>query len=124
MNKGSFGELILTTKTNLNGMLKYEWINFKKYAEIHFKYLKIKHLVHHWNGWLMEVTLHMNNGPYVEFQNFITKNNLIEFVQNNGYDSFVNQIELKKYNNDNNDNSELCEDKINNNDELQINIEI
>ena len=103
MNNKSFGELRLVSKTNLNGMLLCEWVNFKKYAEIHFKYLKIKHLIHHWNGWLEETTLHFSNGKYVEFQNFFTKNNLIKFVEDNGYSEFINNHDS------------LCEDKINNN---------
>jgi len=121
MKNESFGELILTTKTNLNGMLKCEWINFKKYAEVHFKDLKITHLVHSWNGWLMEIILRKNNGAYLEFQNFITKDNLIEFVKNNGYDAFVDKIEsnknIQKDDEDNNNDDDL-------NCEFQLNIEI
>jgi hypothetical protein len=127
MNNESFGELILTTRTNLNGIFKYEWINFKKYAEVHFKYLKIKHLVHPWNGWLMEVILRKNNGAYLEFQNFITKQNLIDFIQASGYDSFVNKIKLKTIkqdSDDDNNDKKLCKNKMTADLELEIDIEI
>jgi len=94
MNTILFGEIKLLIKGNLWGILEYEWKNFKRYAKDNFEYLKITHLSNFNFDEQTEIILYLSNNNSIKFKNLIVEKNLIKFIQDNGYNQFVNKIKL------------------------------
>lgn len=93
MSTKKFGTIVLYTKEILGGILKYEWKQFEEYATVNFKYLGVldtnypKNYPNNYPD--VRVQLQLQNGNWIDFETFITKENLVKFICDCGYNLFA-----------------------------------